>query len=227
VSACARAERARARWPRARRRFARRRYLASARIRPRASARLRPRPRRHSPACSSSPLPPAARSGLDNAGKTTILKKFNGEDISSISPTLGFNIQSLEYGGYLLNVWDVGGQTTLRAYWRNYFEATDGLIWVVDSADRRRLGDCRAELRALLSQEKLAGASVLVLANKQDLHGALTAADIAAALGLGDEAFARGRHWAIHACSAVTGAGLIDGVHWLVGDISSRIFLAE
>ena len=91
--------------------------------------------------------------GLDNAGKTTVLKKFSGEDINSISPTLGFNIQTLEYRGYKLNVWDVGGQKTIRSYWRNYFEQTDGLIWVVDSVDRRRLRDCKAELLGLLSQE--------------------------------------------------------------------------
>jgi ADP-ribosylation factor-like protein 2 len=89
---------------------------------------------------------------LDNAGKTTVLKKINGEDISTISPTLGFNIQSLSYAGYTLNVWDVGGQTTIRSYWKNYFEQTDGLIWVVDCADRRRLADCRDELAGLLSQ---------------------------------------------------------------------------
>merc|ERR1712146_646648 len=81
--------------------------------------------------------------GLDNAGKTTILKKFNGEDISTIEPTLGFNIKTLGYKGYKLNVWDVGGQQTIRSYWRNYFEQTDGLIWVVDSADRWRLEDCK------------------------------------------------------------------------------------
>ena len=52
--------------------------------------------------------------GLDNAGKTTIVKKFNGEDINTISPTLGFNIQTLEYKGYKLNIWDVGGQQTIR-----------------------------------------------------------------------------------------------------------------
>jgi len=39
--------------------------------------------------------------GLDNAGKTTILKKFNGEDIDTISPTLGFNIKTLEHRGYV------------------------------------------------------------------------------------------------------------------------------
>ena len=80
--------------------------------------------------------------GLDNAGKTTILKRFNGEDIDTISPTLGFNIKTLEHRGFKLNFWDVGGQKSLRSYWRNYFEATDGLIWVVDSADRIRLKDC-------------------------------------------------------------------------------------
>merc|ERR1711862_1041376 len=84
--------------------------------------------------------------GLDNAGKTTILKKFNGEDIDTISPTLGFNIKTLDHRGLKLNVWDVGGQKSLRSYWRNYFESTDGLIWVVDSADKRRLEDCKKEL---------------------------------------------------------------------------------
>ncbi|XP_047372544.1 ADP-ribosylation factor-like protein 2 isoform X2 [Sciurus carolinensis] len=81
--------------------------------------------------------------GLDNAGKTTILKKFNGEDVDTISPTLGFNIKTLEHRGFKLNVWDVGGQKSLRSYWRNYFESTDGLIWVVDSADRQRMQDCQ------------------------------------------------------------------------------------
>lgn len=60
--------------------------------------------------------------GLDNAGKTTIVKKFNGDDINAIEPTLGFNIKTMEYKGYQLNVWDVGGQQTIRSYWRNYFE---------------------------------------------------------------------------------------------------------
>lgn len=54
---------------------------------------------------------------------------------------------------FKLNLWDVGGQKSLRSYWRNYFESTDGLIWVVDSADRRRLQDCKQELDALLLEE--------------------------------------------------------------------------
>lgn len=80
--------------------------------------------------------------------------------------------------GYTLNLWDVGGQKSLRSYWRNYFESTDGLVWVVDAADRMRMDACRDELNILLQEERLAGATLLVLANKQDLPGALSAQEI-------------------------------------------------
>ncbi len=160
--------------------------------------------------------------GLDNAGKTTILKKINGEDIDSISPTLGFNIKTLQYDNFKLNIWDVGGQTTIRSYWRNYFEQTDGLIWVVDSSDKLRLGDCKKELHSLLKQEKLVGSSLLIFCNKQDIEGALTMEEIRKFLEL-DEISTR--HWAIIPCSAKTGDGLLEGIDWLVYDISSRIFM--
>lgn len=68
--------------------------------------------------------------GLDNAGKTTILKKLSDEDISHIQPTQGFNIKSLLHDGFKLNVWDIGGQKTIRPYWRNYFERTDALVTI-------------------------------------------------------------------------------------------------
>jgi len=163
--------------------------------------------------------------GLDNAGKTTILKKFSGEPTDQIEPTLGFNIKTLEHKGYTLNFWDVGGQKTIRAYWRNYFEQTDGLIWVVDSADKTRLELCRDELNELLQQEKLVGASLLILANKQDVAGALSTEDIADTLNLYTSDKFKNRHWSIHACSAMTGDGLVEGMDWMVGDIANRIFM--
>ena len=162
--------------------------------------------------------------GLDNAGKTTILKKFNGEDITTISPTLGFNIKTLEHNGFNLNIWDVGGQKSLRSYWRNYFETTDGLIWVVDSADKRRLNDCKKELHNLLQEERLLGATLLVFANKQDLQGALKEEDIESFLELDK---IKSHHWQIVRCSAVTGDNLLHGMDWLLQDISARIFTLD
>ncbi|KAF5613912.1 ADP-ribosylation factor-like 2 [Fusarium subglutinans] len=116
--------------------------------------------------------------GLDNAGKTTIVKKVMGEDVNTVSPTLGFIIKTIDYEGYKLNIWDVGGQKTLRSYWRNYFEKTDALIWVVDATDRLRIQDCRDELQGLLLEERLAGASLLVFANKTDVEGCMTEEEI-------------------------------------------------
>ena len=124
--------------------------------------------------------------GLDNAGKTTIVKRVNGEPIDEISPTLGFNIKTMTFGAYSLNIWDVGGQKTLRSYWKNYYEATDALIWVVDSADGRRMRDCARELAGVLGEEKLAGASVLIFANKRDIQGAMDVDAMVDALGIED-----------------------------------------
>ncbi|CAG0891782.1 unnamed protein product [Darwinula stevensoni] len=162
--------------------------------------------------------------GLDNAGKTTILKRLSGEEIESISPTLGFNIKTLEHQGFQLNIWDVGGQRSLRSYWRNYFESTDGLVWVVDSSDLQRLEDCRQELQSLLKEERLAGASLLVLANKQDLQGAVSPSDIRDILSLNDITT---HHWQIVGCSAVTGEQLVSAINWLIQDIAHRIFTMD
>ena len=162
--------------------------------------------------------------GLDNAGKTTIVKRVNGEDIGSVSPTLGFNIKTIRYKGYALNIWDVGGQKTLRSYWRNYYETTDGLVWVIDSADHRRLEDCKEELHALLSEEKLVGATLLILANKQDIPGALTKEMLTRVLDLRKMT---SRRWHIEGCSALTGEGLLQGLDWCAEDIGSRIYLCE
>ncbi|KAJ1826444.1 ADP-ribosylation factor-like protein 2 [Coemansia sp. RSA 2599] len=160
--------------------------------------------------------------GLDNAGKTTIMKRLNGEPIDTVSPTLGFNITTLAFDTYKVNFWDVGGQRTIRPYWRNYFEQTDGIIWVVDSADRERMGDCERELHGLLKEDRLAGASLLVFANKQDMEGALSEGEIGLALGL--DALTT-HHWGIRACSAVTGESLLDGLQWLVEDIAQNMYL--
>lgn len=93
-------------------------------------------------------------------------------------PTGRYQIGGLWCCRYKLNIWDVGGQKTLRPYWRNYYEKTDGLIWVVDSADLARLDDCKKELHSLLQEERLFGATLLILANKQDIPAALSLQEI-------------------------------------------------
>merc|ERR1712187_566443 len=149
--------------------------------------------------------------GLDNAGKTTILKKLSEEDISHVMPTQGFNVKSLLHEGFKLNVWDIGGQKTIRPYWSNYFDASDLLVYVIDSSDERRLEESGTELKELLAEDKLANVPLLIFANKQDLLQAVPADEIMQALDLTSIS---DRTWTIQACSAKTGEGLHEGMQW-------------
>ena len=76
----------------------------------------------------------------------------------------------------------------------------------------------------MLEEEELKSSILVVLANKQDLGGALNYQEISKALGLHDDDIA-GRHFSITGCSAITGDGLESGFQWIVNDISSRIFM--
>jgi ADP-ribosylation factor-like protein 2 len=122
-----------------------------------------------------------------------------------------------------LNIWDVGGQSSIRSYWKNYFEETDALIFVIDSADKDRLLLCKKELHSLLQQERLIGTTLLIFANKQDMENALSLEEIKEILCLTDIQ----NHWQMVTCSAYTGQGLIKGIDWLVQDVSSRLFAIE
>ena len=129
-------------------------------------------------------------------------------------PTQGFNIKSLVHDGFKLNVWDVGGQREIRPYWKNYYEGTDALVYVIDSADIARLEEVSKELSELINdEEKLAGVPLLVFANKQDLLSAMSPSDITTGLNLHS---IKDRAWQIQPCSAKKGDGLAEGMEWVV-----------
>ena len=106
--------------------------------------------------------------GLDAAGKTTILYKLKLGEIVTTIPTIGFNVETVEYKNISFTVWDVGGQDKIRPLWRHYYQNTQGLIFVVDSNDKDRVGEAHDELHRMLSEDELREAIVLVFANKQD-----------------------------------------------------------
>jgi small GTP-binding protein len=156
--------------------------------------------------------------GLDNAGKTTILYKLKLGEIVTTIPTVGFNVETVEYKNISFTVWDVGGQDRIRSLWRHYYQGTQGLIFVVDSNDRERIKDVGEELRNLLAEEEMRDAIVLVFANKQDLPNAMDAGEITESLELNK---LRNRSWYIQATCATTGNGLYEGLDWLSNQLKS------
>merc|ERR1712066_1040500 len=104
--------------------------------------------------------------GLDAAGKTTILYRLKLGEVMTTIPTVGFNVEQVEYKNINFTVWDVGGQDKIRKLWRYYYQNTQGLIFVVDSNDRDRIEDAREELFKMLQEDEMRDAVLLVLANK-------------------------------------------------------------
>ncbi|XP_040872320.1 uncharacterized protein [Glycine max] len=184
--------------------------------------------------------------GLDAAGKTTILYKFHIGEVLSTVPTIGFNVEKVQYKNVIFTVWDVGGQEKLRPLWRHYFDNTDGLIYVVDSLDRERIGKAKQEfqvtksnslsyvcacyskqilnwfmdyLQTIINDPFMLNSVILVFANKQDLRGAMTPMEVCEGLGLFD---LKNRKWHIQGTCALKGDGLYEGLDWLASTLKER-----
>ncbi|XP_034390812.1 ADP-ribosylation factor 4-like [Cyclopterus lumpus] len=155
--------------------------------------------------------------GLDAAGKTTILYKLKLGEIVTTIPTIGFNVETVEYKNISFTVWDVGGQDKIRPLWRHYFQNTQGLIFVVDSNDRERVAESSEELTKMLNEDELKDAVLLVFANKQDLPNALSVSELTDKLGLQS---LRHKTWHIESTCATQGTGLYEGLDWLSKELS-------
>ncbi|KAG8189710.1 hypothetical protein JTE90_022522 [Oedothorax gibbosus] len=150
--------------------------------------------------------------GLDGAGKTTILYRLQVGEVVTTIPTIGFNVEQVIYKNLKFQAWDLGGQTSIRPYWRCYYSNTDAIIYVVDSTDHDRIGVSKHELVSMLEEDELKKAILVVLANKQDMQGALTVPEVHQALGL--DAL-KNRTFQIFKTSAVKGEGLEESMEWL------------
>ncbi|KAK9843095.1 hypothetical protein WJX74_006886 [Apatococcus lobatus] len=157
--------------------------------------------------------------GLDNAGKTTILYRLQVGEVVATIPTIGFNVETVTYKNIKFQVWDLGGQTSIRPYWRCYYPNTQAIIYVVDSSDTERISTSRDEFHAILEEDELKNALILVYANKQDVAGALSEAQVAEGLGLSD---IKSRDWSIFKTSAIKGEGLFEGLDWLSNMLKNR-----
>lgn len=157
--------------------------------------------------------------GLDAVGKTTIMYKIKMNETVKTIPTVGFNVETMEYKRLKITMWDVGGQDKIRVLWKHYFANTDCLIYVVDSSDTDRIEEASEELKKILQDPELDNASLLIYANKQDMPNALTPNQITEKMELNQ---IKNRKWMVQGSCATNGNGLIEGLDWVAKVLTSK-----
>jgi ADP-ribosylation factor 1/2 len=151
--------------------------------------------------------------GLDAAGKSKFLNEACLGEIVTTIPTIGFKIETIDWGNNNITCWDVGGSDKVRKLWRYYLKQdVRGLIFFVDSSVHERFVDANDELHLFLSEEDVASLPLLVVANKVDMPNAWSTEKIVDALNLQS---IRNRHWSIVPASCVTGDGIADIKAWI------------
>merc|ERR1712070_930562 len=150
--------------------------------------------------------------GLDNAGKTSILRQMSEEhsgNVSEVTPTVGFQTEKFEHGECEFEAFDMSGQSRYRSLWEHYYEDAMGIIFVIDSTDNFRMKVVADELGLLLEHQSTFRKPVLFFANKCDLQSAARAEEIFQALNL---AKVSDRAIQIQASNALTGDGIPEGL---------------
>lgn len=165
--------------------------------------------------------------GLDNAGKTTLVRMLKENRVQLHEPTIHPNTDELIIGNIKFKAIDLGGHESARILWKDYVAAVDGVVYLVDAYDRTRFPEACEELNKLLAMEELQDIPFLVLGNKIDIQSAASEDDLKQALGLGDSLFGKDndddyynpsspiRPVELYMCSIIRRMGYAEGFQWL------------
>ncbi|XP_011541801.1 ADP-ribosylation factor-like protein 15 isoform X2 [Homo sapiens] len=157
--------------------------------------------------------------GLTGSGKTSLLSKLCSESPDNVVSTTGFSIKAVPFQNAILNVKELGGADNIRKYWSRYYQGSQGVIFVLDSASSEDdLEAARNELHSALQHPQLCTLPFLILANHQDKPAARSVQEIKKYFEL--EPLARGKRWILQPCS-------LDDMDALKDSFSQLINLLE
>lgn len=151
--------------------------------------------------------------GLESSGKSTIVRHLLNEPVGNVSPTNGFEIRPLQIQDVTISIYDVGGSQQNRSFWRNYFETSDVLIWVIDSTNRDKLEESRKELETLLQTDRMQSTPLLIIATKQDCPEPLSLQEVSSFLGCTNDPR---RQWNAISCGNNDFSQLEKGLRWII-----------
>lgn len=150
--------------------------------------------------------------GLDQAGKTTIVRYLIAGEHRSTVPTMGVNREVINLPNLELDVFDLGGQEDFRPMWSEINEKSDGLIYVVDSTDHLRMEESKEIFHDIINRQINKLIPVLVLLNKFDLENRLSRGDFIKLFELARTDV----QWACFETSAITGHGVFPAFKWFI-----------
>lgn len=157
--------------------------------------------------------------GLDSAGKTTILYQLKlGMTLETI-PTMGFVHEKISHKKFTMNVWDIAGQDTLRPLWRQYYEGTNAIIFIIDSSDVNRIDLAKEELHNLLMEPKLEDSILAIVANKIDME-VLTHEQVEEKMEI--EEYKKTRTIKCFPAIGISGQGLSEMLDWVGANIKKK-----
>ena len=168
--------------------------------------------------------------GIDNAGKTTVVHAITGQPFDTVAPTLGFSSEQITVGDFKITFLDLGGGERIRDIWKNYLEEVFGVVYVLDSSDTRKIEENKTVLENLLASSHVQQKPVLLLANKQDVEGAMDEVEICDALDLENLVNENKCPCRVEMCAAITSKpgrkhidkNILTGFKWLLGIIDEK-----
>uniref|UniRef100_A0A8C3WSN9 ARF like GTPase 13A n=1 Tax=Catagonus wagneri TaxID=51154 RepID=A0A8C3WSN9_9CETA len=165
--------------------------------------------------------------GLDNSGKTVLVEAFQRLLPSTMDSCMKSELTTLLLDDYEVSIYDLNGDMKGREIWPNYYAQAQGFVFVLDSSDFERMQEVKVILTRLLSDKRVAGKPILLLANKQDKKEALLPCDIIEYLLL--ERLMNEKSWCrLEPCSAIKNLQrrshqpIIESLRWLVSAIDTR-----
>jgi len=158
---------------------------------------------------------------MDGAGKTTIVKALQGEDLRTVHPTVGFSIANFTLKRYKITAYDLGGGERIREIWKTYYAEIYGLVFVIDSAAANRFSDNVKMVESLTEVPELVGKPILFFLNKKDLPESLDEIQFSDRFGLHNMAKRNKADIRVEGICAIKGTGkemdssIIEGIEWI------------
>ncbi len=118
--------------------------------------------------------------GLPGVGKSTLIKMLTGQKVpSDYIPTIALDFGDAQIGEYKVSLWDLGGQDQFRFMWDSFLPGTNTILLVTDSS----MENVQKTKELVEKYSNFNGTKLLIIANKQDLPGALSPSEVESILG--------------------------------------------